>query len=275
MKRDIVFMRKPEIKGVEVCTALRSEHMFPKHAHDDIYAFGVMVDGLSYCLEDYDERGYLYSGETALINPGMVHTGNPFPGTELNYRMLFITIDKMKDIVSDILEKDGVLPEFEQLICRNRFIFRRLNALTELYSSAEDLIEVETVLYTSVGEMLEGATSLNIRSLHDGYSEHRRIAEAKEMLSGNLEKKLSISDIASEIGTSRYHFVRIFKQSTGMAPHTYRTMKRIEKGRGMLRAGSSPADAALSAGFYDQSHFTRKFKDITGVTPGDYAAALK
>ncbi|MFH1147720.1 MAG: helix-turn-helix domain-containing protein [Pseudomonadota bacterium] len=69
---------------------------------------------------------------------------------------------------------------------------------------------------------------------------------------------------------SPFHFSRVFSQETGMAPHAYLIQVRIKKARGDLLKGMPIADAAYGAGFTDQSHFTRCFRKIVGITPGRY-----
>lgn len=64
---------------------------------------------------------------------------------------------------------------------------------------------------------------------------------------------------------------RQFKRLHGLAPVQYRTIHKVRLAQQLLRDGASPVDAALEAGFYDQSQFTRVFRAFTGTTPGRYA----
>ena len=71
---------------------------------------------------------------------------------------------------------------------------------------------------------------------------------------------------------SAYHFARQFKAATGLPPHQYVIMRRVERARQLLQAGGdfSLAEVALHAGFSDQSQFCQHFKRIVGVTPGQF-----
>ena len=71
---------------------------------------------------------------------------------------------------------------------------------------------------------------------------------------------------------SPYHFARQFKAATGLPPHQYIIAHRVERAKELLQAGTdvSLAAVALHAGFSDQSQFTRHFKRLVGVTPGQF-----
>ena len=93
---------------------------------------------------------------------------------------------------------------------------------------------------------------------------------AKEFLSANLEARLSLEEVAAAVGLSRYHFLRIFKQETGLPPHLYRVQRRIDAAQQLLKKGVPFSEVALATGFTDQSHFTNKFRQFIGATPSQY-----
>ncbi len=76
--------------------------------------------------------------------------------------------------------------------------------------------------------------------------------------------------MAEQAGLSRYHFIRVFQNKTGLSPHAYLTQVRVNNARTQIESGLTLADAAFSSGFSDQSHMTRYFKSIYGVTPGKF-----
>ena len=97
---------------------------------------------------------------------------------------------------------------------------------------------------------------------------------AKEMLGGDLERNVALSDLAVTCGMSLSHFSRAFKRSTGQPPHRWRTMQRVEHGKRLLAISALPlADIALACGFADQSHFTRIFSQHVGCAPGAWRRA--
>jgi AraC family transcriptional regulator len=85
----------------------------------------------------------------------------------------------------------------------------------------------------------------------------------------HLDAELSLDHLAAVVRMSPYHFARLFKSSTGLPPHQYVIAQRVERAKGLLRdAERFPlADIAVEVGFSSQSHFTRHFKRLVGVTP--------
>ena len=95
-----------------------------------------------------------------------------------------------------------------------------------------------------------------------------QIRHVIEYIHDNLAHQLTLAELSFLANMSSYHFSRIFKQATGMAPHQYVLHTRIERAKGLLLQGKfSIAEVAMRVGFFDQSHFTRYFKQIVGVTP--------
>jgi transcriptional regulator GlxA family with amidase domain len=92
-----------------------------------------------------------------------------------------------------------------------------------------------------------------------------------EYILGHLEQKISIDALAEVAGLSTCHFARTFKQSEGMSPHRYVLQCRVRRAQELLAGTNMPlSEVAIAAGFSDQSHCTRCFRKLVGVTPSTY-----
>lgn len=88
----------------------------------------------------------------------------------------------------------------------------------------------------------------------------------------NLATNLSLDAIARAAGMSTYHFAHLFAQEVGTPPHQYVIRARIERAKVLIaRDRLLLGDVALLVGFSDQSHFTRHFKRLVGLTPRVFA----
>jgi AraC-like DNA-binding protein len=83
-----------------------------------------------------------------------------------------------------------------------------------------------------------------------------------------------LAELAELSGVSRFQLLRGFACEVGATPHAYLVQRRVGLARQLLAAGQSIVDAAINAGFADQSHMTRAFVRQFGVTPGRYVAAM-
>ncbi len=101
-----------------------------------------------------------------------------------------------------------------------------------------------------------------------------RLRRVTEYVQQNLDKNLTLADLAATVYMSPYHFARLFKCSTGEPPHRFVVRQRITHAQSCLTAeGLSIAQVARMAGFRTPSHFTTVFRRVLGVTPGAYRAA--
>jgi AraC family transcriptional regulator len=85
----------------------------------------------------------------------------------------------------------------------------------------------------------------------------------------------SLSDMAVLAGMSPSHFAKKFRQSTGLSLNRFANRRRILRSLETLKTDASIASIALDLGFSSQSHFTRLFTGLTGMTPAKYQKSVK
>ena len=102
-----------------------------------------------------------------------------------------------------------------------------------------------------------------------------QVRRAKEILCANLNGRVALNEVARECRLSVSHFSRAFHRSMGVAPHNWLLTRRVELAKEKLRDGRlSLLDVALACGFADQSHLTKVFTRMVGVSPGAWRRAL-
>jgi len=99
-----------------------------------------------------------------------------------------------------------------------------------------------------------------------------RLRAVVEYVEEHLDASPTLEQMAAVARLSPYHFTRQFKAATGLPPHQYVIMRRVERAKQLLQAGTdlSLAEVAAHAGFSDQSQFSQHFKRLVGVTPGQF-----
>ena len=111
----------------------------------------------------------------------------------------------------------------------------------------------------------------------DGALPRGRLRAVVEYIEEHLDGNPSLEQLAAVARLSVYHFARLFKAATGLPPHQYVILRRVERTKQLLQAGTdlSLAEVAAGAGFSDQSQFSHHFKRLVGVTPGQYRMSAR
>lgn len=98
-----------------------------------------------------------------------------------------------------------------------------------------------------------------------------RLGRVLAYLADNLGRSVTLADLAAVAHLSEFHFARLFKRATGLAPHQYVIAQRIERTKVLVREGTlSLVRIAAVVGFASQSHLNRHFKRLVGCTPAEF-----
>ena len=99
----------------------------------------------------------------------------------------------------------------------------------------------------------------------------RALQRVREYVEEHLSENIELETLADIAGLSKWHFARAFKESVGTPPHFYLVQRRLERAQQLLAETDLPlAQIALKIGFSDQSHFSRRFRTVLGLTPRSF-----
>ena len=102
-----------------------------------------------------------------------------------------------------------------------------------------------------------------------------KILDAISYISINLDQKLTVAHLAERANQNSEYFSRLFQRHTGERPLTYINQKRIERAQYlMVTGGAGYRQIAEQTGFDSQSHFSKVFKKVTGMSPRMYKNRL-
>lgn len=134
---------------------------------------------------------------------------------------------------------------------------------------------VDTVSCALAAHLLRSHTPSPLVEAGDAPPLSRRdIARLNDFIRDNIDRPVRLADLAGIVKVSRFHFARIFKRSMGCTALAFVEQCRIDHARALIADSDIPLAAiALMTGFADQSHFTRRFRKHTGLTPGAYGRA--
>ncbi|SIT48943.1 Transcriptional regulator, AraC family [Paraburkholderia ribeironis] len=273
MRGGRVQMRRCAIAGVEA-TVADTAHTFARHSHD-CFGVGVIVSGGH---RSASGRGVVEArmNDAIMVNPGEVHDGSPLDERGRAWRMLYFEPSLLTDVGAEL---SGLAPrdiELAQPVAhdpRLNYAFERLFAVSvEARCVADELVREEALLGL-LGHLVRAHAARP--ALSRATQSMGPIARAKARIDDDPAAALTLTDLAADTGMSRFQLLRGFAQQTGLPPHAYRMQRRVALARQWIAAGATLADAAAAAGFADQSHMTRAFVRLLGVTPANYAAAMR
>jgi len=113
-----------------------------------------------------------------------------------------------------------------------------------------------------------------LQSYHGGIPKVR-LDRVVEYIRANLSQEIRLHELAQVAGMSTHYFCELFKQSTGLSPHRYVLKQRIDEAKAsLIDPKVNVATAGAMAGFINQSHFTKVFKKLVGVTPTEFRARI-
>ena len=267
-KSKVKVWRVPGLNGLEL---LRAEHLtqaFPKHTHEH-YAVGVIERGA---------LGFFYRGENVVATPGdinlcipgEVHTGHPAMPGGWSYRMFYFDTRILQSVAAEIADTPRQLPFFQPGVIADRLLARQVRQLHgQLEQTGTSLLEQETLLLDTLAQLItrHADTPLpHARVNREPYA----VTQVKSYLETHYAEAVSLEHLSCLTHLSRYHLVRVFRETVGVPPHAYLRQVRIRRAKELLSLGQQPAEVALITGFTDQSHLTRWFKRLWGYTPGQY-----
>ncbi|HEY9635947.1 MAG TPA: AraC family transcriptional regulator [Coleofasciculaceae cyanobacterium] len=104
----------------------------------------------------------------------------------------------------------------------------------------------------------------------------RKLQQVTDYINDNLTQNLTLSEMADFLEMSPYYFARLFKQTTGLAPHQYVINCRIERAKILLAENKLPlVEIGYRVGCSSQSNFTALFRKHVGITPKAYREQTK
>ncbi len=104
---------------------------------------------------------------------------------------------------------------------------------------------------------------------------HPLVEQVSTYIDTHMSEKITVEELAGHVHMSKYHFLRKFKELTGVTAHSFLTDKRLIKACEELKKGSSIGQAYQVAGFADYSSFLRNFKEAYGVAPMVFLKSLE
>jgi AraC-like DNA-binding protein len=255
--------------GLDYLAANYHKQDFPRHVHEE-YLVGLIERG----VHDVWCRGELWHagvGSIATFAPGEPHFGGA--GSDLGWSQKIFYLPER--LIRHVLEDSGTAAmgtlDFKSPFQSNEYVARGLkvlwNLLEDSYSSS---LDIEEHLVGFLPRLITQTSKLNAPMQKPVPPKFR---SARDFIHAHFAGSVQLDTLAIIAGCSKTALIEGFKVHFGLPPNRYLIQVRIDEARRLLRQDLNIADVAAAVGFADQSHLTRHFKAILGVTPARYLNA--
>jgi AraC-like DNA-binding protein len=234
------------------------------HRHDT-YAIGLTLSGVQ-TFHFRGEHWHCLPGQCHILHPDEPHDGGTETGRGFGYRIIYLDPSLVQ-----AAHGGPALPFVAHpVVDRVRLPPSAIAEIWDFDDVVDDVGRIELVLAVLdlLGRAAPGIASKSARLELGGLS------RVRELLAASPAHERSMTELERIADLDRWTLARQFRLAFGTSPSRFRTLRRLDLARRAIRNGSSLADAAIAAGFADQSHMSRQFKRAYGLTPAKWAAML-
>lgn len=262
----VFYFRDSEFPEIEIKTCSGSVHASKKHAHEEL-SIGLVEKGIS--VFEYEGRMLVVGpGHLVIIPPEMIHKCSPRSFENWQFKMLFIRPSWLK--IAFGLKSVDYIPTVKMPNEKN---LKQTSNLFRILLSKLPTIQKESCLIRDLPGLLNfGEFIVESSECFCNYNT-KAFRITREYLHENFLGKITLDNLVDVSGLSKFHLIRLFNKTCGVSPHGYLMTLRINHAKKELLKDMSIAEVAAEVGFYDQSHFSKTFKQYMGITPDYYRKA--
>lgn len=268
MLASVDFYRDSSIPFFELKLCNTGKLSYKKHFHEE-YSLGIVDEGTSSIWYD-GKHVDIEPGNLVFIPPNIPHACNPHDEGNWKYKMLFIHPEWIRNLIE--YEREFHKP----IIWRNDMRQPCKDLMTEMVdclTGPATPLEKESVILTVFVELIKTIVDRE-KFINVSCTERTKLKRVKDYLHDHFLERVTLETLEKVSGLSKFHLVHLFKREYNIPPHAYQTLLRINFAKRELCSQRCIADVAVDVGFFDQSHFTKVFKNYVGVTPEKYQRSL-
>ena len=234
-----------------------------------------------YCIENFYQvtvGGTVYNlnpDDILFIPPDTLHSIRGGDGIRLIFLIDLMPLHDFIDfnIIETVIMHPLLMSEKKLPVLYEK-VKHHLNDITDIYFRSQSMWEL--LIFSRLMQMYAdiGRYSFNRRE-PDPEDEHsllyyEKFANLLKYTDAHLDEALSLEWAADFTGFSKYHFLRLFKEYTGMTYYDHLSHKRIQAAQKLLSSKESVTNIAVRTGFNNLTSFSRSFKKLTGMSPSQY-----
>lgn len=262
------FWLSRSMPGLSLLQADFTAHDYAPHSHEAWVIAVTETGGAEFTSRGRTEEAH--ENVLLVFNPDEPHSGRMGRSRRWRYRSLYLD----EAAIAGICDAVGMqaTPYFLRNLYGDATLIEAFTCLHTALERGEEALLREELLTESFGLLLRRYSSLRGDVAADPQDRllFRRLLPLLQERHGD---RLVLQDLARPVGLTPFQLIRLFRRVTGLTPHAYLVQLRLQTAMELLKARKPIAEAALAAGFFDQSALNKHFKRVYGITPRQYMAA--
>jgi AraC-like DNA-binding protein len=256
-----------ELPGLSLLDADFTRHDYAPHRHDALVVAVTEIGGSEFhsrgCTEEARVGGLL------VFNPTEPHSGRMGRSKRWRYRALYLT----EAAIGRVADGLGLaaMSYFSTNLIEDAELARAFLGLHRALETPGDALRTRERLVGCFGALVRRHGGG--RRVPDAPCDRTRLAAIVALMRDRHADRLTLDELAASVDLTPFQLIGLFNRAVGLTPHAHLIQIRLEAAMRQLRARRPIAEAALAAGFYDQSALTRHLKRAYGITPQQYVRA--
>jgi len=262
------YWEDPHFEGLSCFHADFTDHDYAPHAHDGFVIAVTETGGAEFTSRG--KTGEAQPSALLVFNPGEPHWGRMGRSRHWRYRSLNIGPDAVRGLKAML----GLAapPHFAVNLFTDADLVRGFLDVHQALDSGVDAMRTRELLLASFGALAR-RHGIGRPDRLEPPRERARLDRVFQMMHDRPEAPLSLETLSEAADLSSFQLIALFKRATGLTPHAYLVQLRLRRAMDALKSGMAIAEAATTAGFYDQSALTKHLKQCYGVTPLQFVRA--
>lgn len=248
---------------------------FPRHAHAEYQLY--FNHDLPYHYEYRGARFLAPPRVLCMFPPGEVHGGEDVGDRETpsQFCLLYIEASRIRELAPPAGKRVGTPFLGIPLAGDPQMATLFLDAYQSLIAAgAAARLGADIALMRLAHGLWDGGTGSPVRRGERRPQSEKAVQRAQEYLHDNCTRNITLAELVDECGISGRHLHHAFSRRFGLPPHAYLLNIRIGWAKALLLQGTPISQIGHEMGYADQSHFTRCFHRLVGVTPLQYRSGL-
>jgi AraC-like DNA-binding protein len=238
------YLRYSFLDNIEMFISKNETAYFPFHLHD-FFCISLITNGTER-LQTQNAIYYAVAGTISVTQANEVHKNSSLNDSGYSYQTIYVNPDLLK-----YYNNGKKVTDLERIIVDR-----------EIISLFNTLFKNENIIFRTVEQIIKRLLIYTQRNRREKIPSFDLMDELITLAGPN---RLSLDMMASHFCMSKYHFIRRFKEASGITPQVYVALQRLVNAKKMLLQGEEIKSAAFLNGFYDATHMNSAFKRYFGI----------